>query len=287
MHQDEPRSHTRQKFAIIRYWAIYSFSQPHANPRFPAPSTSLVSNKSQRPHNPRQKSFSKRSASLETPREAPLPKTIPRLSTLPSIHFGNDIYTRSSHQPTFMREELGVCRKGASSASLPDPHRGESVVEQLSHPVFRGRPISPSRINPPACTKKVPSTVQPSSSASSILTPPRDRRTPDREESETVVSKHPPTVEVNTTLAAYTLSIHLPSFHRDEITVSLRKHRVLHVVADRFLTLSRVLHNSEDEHFEKRISFGYDADMPAVRAEFADGVLKVVVPRKEEFVVRS
>ena len=90
-----------------------------------------------------------------------------------------------------------------------------------------------------------------------------------------------------TTSFAYTLSIHLPSFHRDEITVSLRKHRVLHIVADRFLTLSSVLHNAEDEHFEKRISFGYDADMRGVRADFLDGVLRVVVPRKEESVIRS
>jgi len=106
-------------------------------------------------------------------------------------------------------------------------------------------------------------------------------------ESEAVVSKKHRTVEVTTTSSAYTLSIHLPSFHRDEITVSLRKHRVLHIVADRFLTVSNVLHNTEDEHFEKRISFGYDADMRGVRADFLEGVLRVTVPRRETLVASS
>ena len=197
-----------------------------------------------------------------------------------------------------MREGLDLCRKGASSAPLPDPHRGGPVIEQLSRPISFARPISPSRVNPSTCTKKPLSPIRSSSSASSVLTPLRADLSPPTGSAppgdsgspvqpEAVVSKRPPTVEVNTTSSAYTLSIHLPAFHRDEITVSLRKHRVLHIVADRFLTLSNVLHNAEDEHFEKRISFGYDADMRCVRADFSEGVLKVVVPRKEESAIRS
>ena len=266
-------------------------SPSHADPRLPVPSSSLVLNRPQRPYNPRQKSFSKRSASLETPREVPLPKANATLSTLPDIQAG------PSGQRTRMREGLDVCRKGASSVPLPDPPRGESV-EQLSHPVFLGHPASPSRINPPTCAKDVLSPIRSSSSASSVLTPLRSALSPPNgsapgvngsptRESEAVVSRHSPSVGVNTTPSAYTLSIHLPSFHRDEITVSLRKHRVLHIVADRFLTLSNVLHNTEDEHFEKRISFGYDADMRGVRAEYSDGVLRVIVPRKEVFVAHS
>lgn len=198
-----------------------------------------------------------------------------------------------------MREGLDICRKGASSAPLPDPHCGDPVVEQLSHPDFLRHPTSPPRINPPTCAKHTLSPIRASSSAPSVLTllrtnlapptepaPPRGSSSP-AHEPEAVVSRYPPTVEVNTTPSAYTLSIHLPSFHRDEITVSLRKHRVLHIVADKFLTVSGVLHNAEDEHFEKRISFGYDADMRGVRADFSDGVLRVTVPRKGEFVVRS
>jgi HSP20 family molecular chaperone IbpA len=33
-------------------------------------------------------------------------------------------------------------------------------------------------------------------------------------------------------------------------------------------------------HFERRISFGYDADLVQVRADFNGEILQVVVPRK-------
>jgi len=195
-------------------------------------------------------------------------------------------------------EGLDICRKGASSAPPNHPHRGGSVVEQLSHPVFHGHLVSPSKIKSPSRAEKGLSPIRSSSSASSVLTslrtdlspstgsaPPGGSVSPARE-SEAVVAKQHPTVEVNTSSSAYTLSIHLPSFHRDEITVSLRKHRVLHIVADRFLTLSNVLHSTEEQHFEKRISFGYDADMRGVRADHSEGILRVMVPRRGELVAR-
>ena len=34
-------------------------------------------------------------------------------------------------------------------------------------------------------------------------------------------------------------------------------------------------------HFERRISFGYDADLARVRAEFDGEHLRVIVPRKQ------
>lgn len=80
---------------------------------------------------------------------------------------------------------------------------------------------------------------------------------------------------VQTTSTAYILTTFLPGYQRDEITLSTRKRRVLHVVADPFLTSSR-----GTGHFERRISFGYDADMARIRAEFNGGVLKIVVPRR-------
>lgn len=33
-------------------------------------------------------------------------------------------------------------------------------------------------------------------------------------------------------------------------------------------------------HFERRISFGYDADLPQVRAEFDGELLKIIIPRR-------
>jgi len=80
---------------------------------------------------------------------------------------------------------------------------------------------------------------------------------------------------VQTTSTAYILTTFLPGFQRDEITLSTRKRRVLHVVADPFLSSLR-----GTGHFERRISFGYDADMAHIRAEFNGGVLKIVVPRR-------
>lgn len=80
---------------------------------------------------------------------------------------------------------------------------------------------------------------------------------------------------VQTTSNAYILTTFLLGYQRDEITLSTRKRRVLHVVADPFLSASR-----GTGHFERRISFGYDADMAHIRAEFNDGVLKIVVPRR-------
>jgi len=79
---------------------------------------------------------------------------------------------------------------------------------------------------------------------------------------------------VQTTSTAYILTTLLPGYQRDEITLSTRKRRVLHVVADPFIS------SSGTGHFERRISFGYDADMVRVRAEFNGGVLKIIVPRR-------
>lgn len=77
---------------------------------------------------------------------------------------------------------------------------------------------------------------------------------------------------VETTGAAYILTAPLPGYLRDEITLSTRKKRILHVVADGFV--------SGCGHFERRVSFGYDADMTRIRAEFNGQLLKITVPRR-------
>jgi hypothetical protein len=38
-------------------------------------------------------------------------------------------------------------------------------------------------------------------------------------------------------------------------------------------------------HFERRISFGYDADLVGVRAEFDGEMLRIVVPRRQGFAI--
>ncbi|CAK5281390.1 unnamed protein product [Mycena citricolor] len=93
---------------------------------------------------------------------------------------------------------------------------------------------------------------------------------------EPFLSHAPPPVdswiEVETTPADYKLVVKLPGFKRDGITLATKKRRILHVVADSW--------EAGGGHFERRISFGYDADLSQVRAEFDGELLRVIIPRR-------
>ncbi|KAE9403884.1 hypothetical protein BT96DRAFT_814403 [Gymnopus androsaceus JB14] len=82
-------------------------------------------------------------------------------------------------------------------------------------------------------------------------------------------------IEVETTPAEYRLNIRLPGFKRDGITLATKRRRILHVVADSWPD------TPQGGHFERRISFGYDADLVGVRAEFDGDMLRIVVPRRQ------
>lgn len=77
---------------------------------------------------------------------------------------------------------------------------------------------------------------------------------------------------VQTLPTEYTLVVRLPGFQRDSITLAMRKRRVLHIVADSW--------SDSGGHFERRVSFGYDADLASIRAEFDGETLKIIVPRR-------
>ncbi|KAJ1299894.1 hypothetical protein OPQ81_005014 [Rhizoctonia solani] len=72
---------------------------------------------------------------------------------------------------------------------------------------------------------------------------------------------------------SWLISVRLPGFTPDGITVGTRRGRVLMIVADNY-------NDDDGGHFERRISFGYDADMAAIRAEFNGDMLRVTVPRR-------
>ncbi|GAB1527931.1 hypothetical protein RhiTH_011119 [Rhizoctonia solani] len=72
---------------------------------------------------------------------------------------------------------------------------------------------------------------------------------------------------------SWVISVRLPGFAPDGITVGTRRGRVLMIVADNY-------NDDDGGHFERRISFGYDADMAAIRAEFNGDLLRVTVPRR-------
>ncbi|KAI0032102.1 hypothetical protein K488DRAFT_29414, partial [Vararia minispora EC-137] len=79
-------------------------------------------------------------------------------------------------------------------------------------------------------------------------------------------------IAVETSPSEYNLIVRLPGFRRDAITLATRRRRVLHLVADSW--------EAGGGHFERRISFGYDADLNQVRAEFDGELLRVIVPRR-------
>ncbi|KAL5523831.1 hypothetical protein ACEPAG_8004 [Sanghuangporus baumii] len=79
-------------------------------------------------------------------------------------------------------------------------------------------------------------------------------------------------ITVETTETEYRLIVRLPGYNRDAIMLSTRRRRILHIAADSW--------EAGGGHFERRISFGYDADLARVRAEFDGEHLRVLVPRK-------
>ncbi|KJA27874.1 hypothetical protein HYPSUDRAFT_109074, partial [Hypholoma sublateritium FD-334 SS-4] len=79
-------------------------------------------------------------------------------------------------------------------------------------------------------------------------------------------------IEVETTQSEYKLLVRLPGFSREGITLATKRRRILHIVADSW--------ENEGGHFERRISFGYDADLARVRAEFDGIMLRITIPRR-------
>ncbi|EED79260.1 predicted protein [Postia placenta Mad-698-R] len=106
--------------------------------------------------------------------------------------------------------------------------------------------------------------------------PPLSEETRDRAPHEPFLAHDPAPhdsyIAVETNPREYRLLVRLPGFRRDAITLSTRKRRILHVVADSW--------EPNGGHFERRISFGYDADLAQVRAEFDGEFLRVIVPRR-------
>ncbi|KAI0755916.1 hypothetical protein BC629DRAFT_1296573 [Irpex lacteus] len=81
-----------------------------------------------------------------------------------------------------------------------------------------------------------------------------------------------PEIRVETSRREYKLVVRLPGYRRDSITLSTRRKRILHIVADSW--------EPGGGHLERRVSFGYDADLTQVRAEFDGEYLRVTVPRR-------
>ncbi|KAF9529249.1 hypothetical protein CPB83DRAFT_765188 [Crepidotus variabilis] len=89
-------------------------------------------------------------------------------------------------------------------------------------------------------------------------------------------------LEITTSESYYRLDVRLPGFTREGITLATKRRRILHVTADMW---DDDHHNNGRSgtgggHFERRVAFGYDADLGHVRAEFDGCVLRIVIPRR-------
>jgi len=110
-----------------------------------------------------------------------------------------------------------------------------------------------------------------------IIMPPQpaDQGTQGRAPFDSFLCHSPPPntwIQVETSHSEYALLVRLPGFKRDGITIATRRRRILHVVADSW--------EPEGGHFERRVSFGHDAELAQVRAEFDGEILRVTVPRR-------
>lgn len=73
----------------------------------------------------------------------------------------------------------------------------------------------------------------------------------------------------------YTLTLDLPGFKREEVTLEVDHHNVLTVKA------SRSGRRSQKETLERSITLGDDVNADAISAKLEHGVLTVTVPRRD------
>lgn len=81
-------------------------------------------------------------------------------------------------------------------------------------------------------------------------------------------------IAVSTSTSHYEILVRLEGVSLDSIMLSTRRNRVLHLSAERY--------TSRGGHWERKIRFGWDADLKGVKADFDGEVLKVLVPRESK-----
>ncbi|KAG6874490.1 hypothetical protein C0995_010400 [Termitomyces sp. Mi166 len=165
----------------------------------------------------------------------------------------------------------------AHAARVRQAHRSEVAADtsRPRSPLHSVRPPSPS----PSLAVSYPAPDPPTILAPEVSPGPFLSHAPPPPDSW---------IQVETSTSEYKLNVRLPGFKRDGITLATKKRRVLHVVADCWengggQSPSSFLQNIASPspgHFERRISFGYDADLVQVRAEFDGEMLRISIPRR-------
>ncbi|KAF8745896.1 small heat shock protein (HSP20) family, partial [Rhizoctonia solani] len=98
-----------------------------------------------------------------------------------------------------------------------------------------------------------------------------------------------PSVSVDIFPDKYLLSCRMPHFDHSSITVATRRGRLLVITADRWDTIepaplsldpALIPNPPQPAHFERRITFGWDAEMGRIRAGFDGVTLHITIPRR-------
>ncbi|KAL1942817.1 hypothetical protein VTO73DRAFT_5057 [Trametes versicolor] len=225
----------------------------------------------------------------------PLPADTPYhiLPTYPGGPIPEDQEMRSAapSRPTSSRPSVGGHHSSTSSipsSSSAQSRRSPTLVSDLEHDEFMSLVAnrmfdraysSAARVDSDNASSIMSDRPLPPPAPPTVLTPPPPPLSTDRGPTapyEPFLAHAPAPqdsfISVDTRPTEYRLIVRLPGFRRDAITVSTRKRRVLHVVADSW--------EPDGGHFEQRISFGYDALLAQVRAEFDGELLQVIVPRR-------
>jgi len=269
---------------------VFPFSRPYSLPQGRSDSFNTAEvTKPQKPVWPDRSS----SASLPLPMQTPY-HTLPQAATSATLDEGPEVQglldgdaevprPRPPPAPSQANGQVGSGATGTSRPSSPAvarprtppaPHRLDPVRTSATYPDTLPQPIARSASAASSLSS------YPAPQAPVILTPPP----PPTGSGRTARASYEPflchnavaedrhTIAVETSTSEYRLIVHLPGFSRDAITLATRRRRILHVVADSWAP--------GGGHFERRVSFGYDADLSQVRAEFDGDSLRVTIPRR-------
>ncbi|KAH7913257.1 hypothetical protein BJ138DRAFT_1002653 [Hygrophoropsis aurantiaca] len=273
---------------------VFPFSRPYSLPDSASKSYGAATSQPVSPANPNWIDRSS-TASLPLPSQTPY-NLLPRMTDTTSA--GSSQWVSDSRrglgEPS-ERRPLPM-RPTTQTADCPSKPSYPSSNLQSSLPSPAPVPSSPpppySRFLPPeqpmpttrSLTRSVSSTSgYPAPEAPVILTPPPQAESEQGERRraphDSFLCHAPPPdtwIAIESSLSEYTLTVRLPGFRRDGITLATRRRRILHVVANSW--------EPGGGHFERRVSFGYDADLAQVRAEFDGEMLRIIVPRRPSHV---
>lgn len=199
-----------------------------------------------------------------------------------------------AHWPTSSRHVMSPIASPLSCTS-PAPSTAPSPASDGVLPAHApashspdAAPIAPITTHPQALREMgVPAVLHGPRSATYPRPHTELGRAPESLDDETPAGGEPvktsdPRVSMMSTDSLYTLSLHVPGFSLEGITVATKgfNRRTLHIIATRW-------GHADSDHFERRITFAADAIMTAIRARFDGEHLHVEIPRRTARLTRQ